>query len=467
MSTEEKEEETTQTEESQTEETVETVEAKEPEFEAPEDPSHELSRPRIIDLKELLKPISGESPSGEYLRYAGVYDELAEARRADEALAMGDWQTELKVADFRKVIDTGVSVLTTQTKDLQIAAWLVEAICAEHGFGGLRDGLDLLSGLLTRFWDTLYPEAEDGDEEGRANALEWVDRETGLLIRNAAITVDGWGYNGFEDSKKFDYPDHVDGLSSEEQKRISDLRQQAERENRATATKWQVAVAKTNRAFCEEVKVAIDECYEAYKNLNAAIEKVFDRNQAPSLPEIKKALDLIKDAQGHLLAQKRAEEPDPADFEEQDGEEAPAGTGGAAGSMTGAVQNRQDALRRLAEIGAFFKRTEPQSPVAYLVSRAVTWGNMPLESWLEDVIKDKNILAELRQTLGFNTVSGAAEGTGAPPAGSAPQGGSMQGGSMQGSSMQGGSMQGGSMQGSANNPESGGNPPPAPSGRLQ
>jgi hypothetical protein len=33
----------------------------------------------------------------------------------------------------------------------------------------------------------------------------------------------------------------------------------------------------------------------------------------------------------------------------------------------------------------------------------VKWGNMPLESWLQDVIQDENVLYTLRQTLGFNT----------------------------------------------------------------
>jgi len=35
----------------------------------------------------------------------------------------------------------------------------------------------------------------------------------------------------------------------------------------------------------------------------------------------------------------------------------------------------------------------------------VKWGNMPLESWLQDVIKDETVLFNLRQTLGFNTNS--------------------------------------------------------------
>jgi type VI secretion system protein ImpA len=53
----------------------------------------------------------------------------------------------------------------------------------------------------------------------------------------------------------------------------------------------------------------------------------------------------------------------------------------------------------------FFQKTEPHSPISYIVQRAVKWGNMPLESWLQDVIKDETVLFNLRQTLGFNTNS--------------------------------------------------------------
>ena len=60
----------------------------------------------------------------------------------------------------------------------------------------------------------------------------------------------------------------------------------------------------------------------------------------------------------------------------------------------------------MAEIAAFFQKTEPHSPVAYLVQRAVKWGNMPLEGWLRDVIHDENVLYSLRQTLGLDTEGG-------------------------------------------------------------
>ncbi len=81
----------------------------------------------------------------------------------------------------------------------------------------------------------------------------------------------------------------------------------------------------------------------------------------------------------------------------------------AAGGRTGAIQNRQDALKRLSEVAEYFRKSEPHSPVSYLVNRAVKWGEMPLESWLQDVIKDEAVIFQLRETLGINTGVGDGE----------------------------------------------------------
>jgi type VI secretion system protein ImpA len=137
-----------------------------------------MATPPVADLEALLAPIPGDNPAGESLRYASVYDQIKEARRADEALTQGDWQRELKVADWPKVIQLATAVLTTKTKDLQLGAWLTEAWVRHDRLdrlAGLRDGLYLLRGLLEGFWEHLYPEIDPEDDEGpltaRANVL--------------------------------------------------------------------------------------------------------------------------------------------------------------------------------------------------------------------------------------------------------------------------------------------------------
>jgi type VI secretion system protein ImpA len=158
------------------------------------------SQPAVLDFDSLLIPISEENPSGESLQYAGIYDEIRESRRADEDIAQGDWQYELKVADYRKVIELSVPALATQTKDLQICVWLAESLSRQHGFVGLRDALRLTRELQANFWATVYPEIDEGDMEGRANALEWLDKQCSTVARETPITAgEGVSFMGFED----------------------------------------------------------------------------------------------------------------------------------------------------------------------------------------------------------------------------------------------------------------------------
>src|SRR5215470_8709043 len=142
----------------------------------------------IVDVEALLAPIPGKHPAGEDLRYSGLYDDIREARRADDALAQGDWHRELKGADWSRVIALATEALATKTKDLQISAWLSEALVKQHGFTGLRDGLRLTRGLLEQFWDNFYPEIDEEDLEARTNVLDWMDRQVPLAMKEVSVT---------------------------------------------------------------------------------------------------------------------------------------------------------------------------------------------------------------------------------------------------------------------------------------
>lgn len=369
--------------------------------------SDELQKPPVVDLDALLQPISEENPAGENLRYSGLYDQITEARRADDTLNQGDWQTEIKVSDFRRVIELGIPALIGQSKDLQVAAWVSEALVKEHGFAGLRDSLMLLSGLQDKFWDTLHPEIDEGDMEGRANAISFVDMQASFAVLGVPFTGgDGYSYIDWEDSKTFDIPDNLETLDTADQERYRELRAQAENERRTTADLWRKAIAATRRRQCEEMNFAVEECWAAVKELDRVNEERYDRNQMPGLSNLKRSLEKVHTQITKVLEVKRLEEPDEAETEagmEVSADGSVVAAAGGAAVSSGAIQNRKDALKRLGEIADFFAKTEPHSPVSYLVGRAVKWGNMPLESWLQDVIKDETVLYQLRQTLGFNT----------------------------------------------------------------
>src|SRR5215218_4352681 len=112
--------------------------------------------------EDILNPISESSPGGENLRYAPVYDKIKEARRQDDEGPMGDWQRERKVADWTSVIKLAGEALAVKSKDIQLAVWLTEALLHKESLAGLLSGLNLIQGLIENFWDTMYPEVDDG-----------------------------------------------------------------------------------------------------------------------------------------------------------------------------------------------------------------------------------------------------------------------------------------------------------------
>src|SRR5678815_5966085 len=85
--------------------------------------------------------------------------------------------SDTKSANWNQVVKLTTAAISTSTKDLQAGAWLTEALVKLHGFNGLRTGLKLMRGLHERFWDHVYPEADEDGFEGRANSLAWLSTQ--------------------------------------------------------------------------------------------------------------------------------------------------------------------------------------------------------------------------------------------------------------------------------------------------
>jgi type VI secretion system protein ImpA len=67
----------------------------------------------------------------------------------------------------------------------------------------------------------------------------------------------------------------------------------------------------------------------------------------------------------------------------------------------GSLASKQAACAHLGEIAGFFRRTEPHSPVAYLLERAIVWADMPLEQFLAELIRDESTLSSIRERVGL------------------------------------------------------------------
>ena len=372
----------------------------------------------VVNVEALLRPIAGDNPAGENLRYAGLHDEIREARRADDQLAQGEWRRENKIADWPRVIELASDALATQTKDLRIGTWLAEALVEQHGFVGLRDGLKVMRGLQLDFWDQLYPESDDDDLDARANALALLDRQLSVAVKRVPLT-DGAGglryaYSDWEESQKFDIPAGARELDSAEEERLNELRARATAEGKITSEQWRAAKNTTPEQFYEATYDLLGECLTAFHELNTTIDEKFER-QAPALRSLQSALEDVRALVERIVQEKRTLNPKLATARAVVSGEKQAGLpvegNGAGGASTmqlrgssserGVIASREEAYQKLAEAATYFREAEPHSPVSYLVERAIRWGQMPLESWLAEVVKSEDVLLALRETLGL------------------------------------------------------------------
>jgi len=353
-----------------------------------------------VDLDKLLAPISIERPSGEWLRYAGTYDAIEDARREDDTnLPRGVWQHDLKRADWAKVATLCQEALETRTKDLQLAVWLLEAWIHLHGFSGVEEGLKLLSGLSESFWDDLHPQIDEGDLESRTAPLRWMNEKLPEKLRRIPITRPETGESSYSFAD-WDGALHLANLARTDAAAAHAL----EEKGRVSQAKFQVGVSLTRSTFYIGLAERIRQSREGTDELSRFYEAKCGAG-APSLSQFRATLDSVgalvanvirermEDKEGEVTGEPSAESR--SDHLEVEGTEAePSYTGGA-------IKSRAEAYRRLSEAAEYLMRVEPHSPAPYLVKRAVAWGGMPLAELLEELLRDNADSKTVHKLLGL------------------------------------------------------------------
>lgn len=359
-----------------------------------------------LSLTELTAPINGGS--GEDLSFSTLFDNVKEARRADpDYLTQGDWQTDLKSSDWDLTITLAAQGLAQQSKDLMLVAWLSEALAHKYHFVGITFGLTLAERILERFWDDLYPALDEGLDE-RAARLAWLKTTLADVVGGLPITQgDQFGLLRYDESR------HIENLALQNPQAM----RAALDEGKINAEVFQRSVVLTDTEHFLRKASEINDSLQACRQLQATADRLFG-HEAPSFAGLSEILGRAAQLAEKLLKD-RGVDINPAPATPSSDTVAAADDQPASGpAMTLTVKDtasvpmrttpltRDEAFTMLAGVAQFFKQTEPQSPVPYLIERAIKWGNMPLEGWLNDVIKDSNVVDSIRDVLGTKEPKG-------------------------------------------------------------
>ena len=260
---------------------------------------------------DLLNPIPGENPSGVHLRYDRIYDQIKEARTEDDdSLPTGAWQRQVKRADSQLVIKLAGEALATKSKDLQLVAWLTEALLKREGISALQPCLLLFLNLQEQFWDTLYPEIDEGDAGMRAVPIEWSANRAAALLREAPLTRSGLTYYQYKDSRSVGY--EADAQYDDAKR---EARERAIQDGKITPEAFDSAFAATPKTTYADLDVGLEAAATALSSLQEFCEEKYGED-GPAFNKLRASIEEVHHVVKSLLAEKRLLEPAPVAEEE-------------------------------------------------------------------------------------------------------------------------------------------------------
>lgn len=359
-----------------------------------------MPSPALIDISSLLTPIDGELSVGNDLRldpsHTSDYSQIKDARRAArdaERNNMFDGDNTEAHEHWQKIFSLAPRVIEKQAKDLEIACWLTEALVRKSGFQGLKDGFTLIRQLLENFWEQgLYPAEDEDGIETRVAPIAGLNGEgaDGVLltpIRNSMITEDA----SYEPFSLWQYQQAVD-IS-----RLSDERKQQDQieRNGFSLETIEKAVAQSSNEYYANLYEDLEICLVEYQAIDKLLSDFCGTYDAPPTSKI---IELIEDAKGAVNHIAKAKLPiaTEVDDSEEEGEvesmdeQVTQSETKQSNTINAALNSRDDAFKQLNIIAEYFKKTEPHSPISYMLTKTVKWGNMPLEELMKELIPDSS-----------------------------------------------------------------------------
>ena len=360
---------------------------------------------RTIDIDKLAAPLSTQAASGEDVEGSRDFLALEQAIQGKPERQMGDAKLSAEPPDWPEVARLALALLE-RTKHLQLYLYLARAQLHLHSFVGFSDAVELMRIVVEQYWDSLYPrlDPEDNlDPTARINAIVGLNHmTTQLQIRGAALIS----------SRAF-------GTVTLKDIAIASGQLPALKNGPTPLDKATIESAFLDGSV-EELQAnaqAIEASIANIIRLEAILTQKVGAARSAGLGDL---LARLREAQRALAPRLEARGLDSAvPGAPSKAEHPPAGAGSvtavngaaSAGSAAkgapaanGYIVTRDDVIRMLDQLCAYYDRHEPSSPVPLLLKRAKKLVPMTFVEVIQDMMPD--VMATV------DKLRGAAGGTG-------------------------------------------------------
>ena len=307
-----------------------------------------------MDVPLLLTAVSATSPCGEDMEYDAQFLQLERDAKGQPERSMGDSILPAEPPQWRSIQQQSLDLLQ-RSKDLRITHFLLQSSLALQGVAGLADALTLINALLREYWADLHPRLDaddDNDPTVRINALSGLTSDATIgLLRDSILTR----------SRTFGPVSLRAALNASGLMSFADEQLGAQQLNAALldsdpehlhATRQALSAA---RAACEAIEQQVSDQVGSAQGVDLSLLK----------QPLKQALQILNQCVPNSDTGSEPEAVSDDNASSVDFAAAPA-----APRQTGDIATRDDVLRSLDKILAYYTRHEPSSPLPVLLNRA-------------------------------------------------------------------------------------------------
>ncbi|NUS19538.1 MAG: type VI secretion system protein TssA [Mesorhizobium sp.] len=375
----------------------------------------------MIDLALWLNPLNGGNPSGEDLRNDPAFHELERLTEAQLKVSHdgnNTSQTTVPV-DWAAVLEKAEE-LRPRGRDLRLLVLVTRALANEEGLAGLAQGLTLIARTFEQYWDTMHPSLRSGAPREaalrRINALlDLQNGQEGLLanLRQAVFfspraigPISGRDLEQAAIDERVMLQEAASGLGAAEKAALTSAHNQLLNRVRSgcAAQIDQAADAMTS------LLVVAHSAISALDTVDAALNPRIDGNGA-TVPELKRFLQRLlttlernsSAAAANGTAKTAPQPAAPASTPARNGHGAEtmasvANSVEASAGLPDRINSRDEVVKCLDLVVAFYDRTEPSSPIPHLARRVRRMVHMDFVELMEDLAPSG--LKEFRQLAG-------------------------------------------------------------------
>jgi type VI secretion system protein ImpA len=325
-----------------------------------------------VDVPLLLAAVSATSPCGEDLEYDPAYLQLERDAQGQPERSMGDSILPAEPPEWRSIQQQSLDLLQ-RSKDLRITHFLLQSSLALQGVTGLASVLTLINELLRQYWAELHPRLDaddDNDPTVRINALAGLTSDDTIRLLRESILTRSRAFGPVSLRAAL----NASGLQSfsgenlgTEQLAGAFLDSDAEQ---LAATR---AALNEARAACEAIEQQVSDQVGSAQGVDLS----------PLKHPLKQALQVLAQFAPHGEGSS-----DPEAVSDDSATPVEYAAAPTAPRNNGDIANRDEVLRSLDRILAYYTRHEPSSPLPVLLNRAKNLVHADFAAIVRNLIPD-------------------------------------------------------------------------------